>query len=424
MEKPMVDFDEDTDDLDSLIDRAVDTFFVEEPDSSELSAVEAEWAAPPEPARTDEPEIPAPKPTPSFEEAVDTLFMSSFREEKQPSDSYSASLTITSGDPETDRAIDLAVDTLFVEEPETPAPETVQLEVAAVEARAADDRSAQFLAADQRAREMKEGAAPPRPEKAARKVAQPSVSYDDAMALEIQRHMHTLYKETRQQDRVGPAADATSRAEAEKPVKLKKPEAFPLRQLQEAILTLEWEISRRSVTALAEEIRRVRTTFQHNVTVDFAALSMRVVLDYVIRRMSRAHPESIRFLLDITDYLGKSLNSSERDPLVAFHHILTRYEKYKSAVRKAEGIPDHRPAILDELSISDPESFSRTVTAQALTLKRAGLSLAEKLRATNDPENLIRSFRFLVNRSLNRILESTVDSKTKKGTKPNVRQPR
>ncbi len=41
----------------------------------------------------------------------------------------SSTSTVTSGDEDTDRAIDLAVDTLFVEEPETPAPETAQIKV-------------------------------------------------------------------------------------------------------------------------------------------------------------------------------------------------------------------------------------------------------------------------------------------------------
>ena len=138
---------------------------------------------------------------------------------------------------------------------------------------------------------------------------------------------------------------------------------------------------------------------------------MRVVLDYVVKRMSRAHPESIRFLLDVTDYLGKSLDSSSEDPLVAFHDILTRYESYKSAVRKAEGIPDRKPAILNELTIKAPEEFSQMVRAQALTIKRAGESLAERLETTSDPATLIRSFRFLINRSVSRILESTKEGR-------------
>ena len=40
---------------------------------------------------------------------------------------------VTSGDIETDRAIDLAVDTLFVEEPDVPTPETAEVEVAEAE---------------------------------------------------------------------------------------------------------------------------------------------------------------------------------------------------------------------------------------------------------------------------------------------------
>lgn len=241
------------------------------------------------------------------------------------------------------------------------------------------------------------------------------------MAREVRRHMHTLYKEA-SHEHVREAAPAKSAAVQPKAAKPPRAESFHLRNLQEAILTLEWEISQRSVTALAGEIRKVRAQFRDNVTVDFAVLSMRVVLDYVVKRMSRAHPESIRFLLDITDYLGKSLTSSMEDPLEAFHHILTRYEKYKTAVRKAEGIPDSKPQIVDELSIKEPDAFARTVTMQAVTLKRAGQSLVEKLGVSRDPENLIRSFRFLVNRALNRILESTCGQKSQQAPKSKGRR--
>ncbi len=54
-------------------------------------------------------------------------FMSSFEEPPAPT------TAITSGDDDTDRAIDLAVDTLFVEELEAPPPETTQLEVGETE---------------------------------------------------------------------------------------------------------------------------------------------------------------------------------------------------------------------------------------------------------------------------------------------------
>ena len=161
---------DETEDLDALIDRAVDTFFVEEPGPEERAALdEPQDIAGAEIAP--EPESPAAA-QPSFDEAVDTLFGAAFQEEpsgevdfspptpgsspfqqappgptedfsmpeaspdsyhraSEPTPDFSTSTTITSGDADTDRAIDLAVDTLFVEEPETPAPETTQLEVSA-----------------------------------------------------------------------------------------------------------------------------------------------------------------------------------------------------------------------------------------------------------------------------------------------------
>ncbi|MFH0823671.1 MAG: hypothetical protein V2B18_13055, partial [Pseudomonadota bacterium] len=60
-----------------------------------------------------------------------------------------------------------------------------------------------------------------------------------------------------------------------------------------------------------------------------------------------------------------------------------------------------------QLAVRDAEAFSIMVEAQAKTIIKAGYSLAKKLGSVEDPENLIRSFRFLVNRSVNRILDNT-----------------
>ncbi len=446
----------DDDDLDALIDKAVDTFFVEAPTLEELG--EEESATTTEPGRGAVQNHSGGEPEgPSFDQAMDTLFTSSFTETEV--------VHVTSGDDETDRAIDLAVDTLFVEEPETPAPETAQLEVNVAEAPAQELSFDEFEApakpvpkervapvakaimppvrqkppvagpAVSQAESPKPAVSvapgvsrkpaparvkpePPKPGPPVFEESDPNLSYDDVMAAEIQRHMHTLYEDA------GPPVEPKPAKPAKRPTvseargtNAPASEQSPLRKLQEAILTLEWEISKRSITVLAGELATVRVNYQDNVTVDFAALTMRVVLEYIVKRMSRAHPESIRFLLEVTDYLDRTATASEEDPLRSFHHILTRYERYKSAVRKAEGLPDKSPSILHNLEVKDPRAFAESVEKHARTLIRAGRALAQRLNKTSDPENLIRSFRFLVTRSVNRVLESTVKEKAKKGSK-------
>lgn len=312
----------------------------------------------------------------SLDRVVDTLFIQGFQMPRSAS-------TVTSGDPETDRAIDLAVDTLFVEEPETPIPET-----AAVEAQVVAELDKELEAETDRIAMQELGLAhPPK---------LPSVPSEE------------------------PKPEAVYRRHAATPRSVVAIDS--LVKLQEAIMTLEWEISQRSVKALAQELQALRQQAGEDVTVDFAALAMRVVLNYVVKRMSRAHPESIRFLLDVTSFMRSSLASSNHDPLVSFHQILTRYERYKSVVRRAEGIPDATPPILGRLRIKDPDDFSALVEHQTSTLARAGHSLASKIASVDDPENLIRSFRFLATRAFNRILESTVRPKPpvpdKKGGSP------
>lgn len=402
------------DDLDELIDRAVDTFFVEGPGPDEL-AFQAELDAPATPTVPPEESKSPPSPGtpggPSLDDVVDSLFMSSFEE----SEDKAATSRRTSGDVETDRAIDLAVDTLFIEEPDTAAPETAQIEVEEIISAEAEDTGGDYPVT-----EAYEDLVETVEEIAAEKEMTPgqAATYDDAMALEVERHMHTLFQDLAVPKKTPPPATAPP---AQTPSVRKKAaqqeDVYPLRKLQEAILTLEWEISKRSVTILNNELQRVRHKFQDNATVDFAVMSMRLVLDYVVKRMSRAHPESIRFLLDVTDFLDRSLATSMEDPLRSFHHILMRYETYKSVVRRAEGLIDPKPPILNDLGIKDPQVFVNTVQAQITTLMRAGKSLAKRLRTAKDPENLIRSFRFLVNRSVNRMLESTEKTPVRRGKK-------
>lgn len=432
-------------DLDALIDQAVDTFFVEAPTEEE-----AFGGVSPGGARLDEePKAVPPKNAPpagyggpSLDEAVDSLFVSSFDE---PPERPSSSV-ITSGDDDTDREIDLAVETLFVEEPDSPPPETAQLEVGETELPDDEDFLRNVEAHARKKQSVAPRAVPSRQDRYENQTPEPS--YDDIMAQEIQRHMQSVLNETLQEPtpkpaqrpapkptpKPAPTPAATSQIArtvkkqpvktahtAQPPVVAPEPHSVrassPVRKLQEAILTLEWEISRRSITVLANEIEKTRLKFQDNVTVDFAALSMRIVLEYVVKRMSRAHPESIRFLLEVSDYLDTRLTESDEDPLASFHFILMRYEQYKSIVRKAEGLPDSNAAILNQLQIKDPAAFYKMVDQQARTISRAGRSLASRMSRVEDPENLIRSFRFLVNRSVNRILENTHKSKVKKVVK-------
>jgi hypothetical protein len=411
---------DENDDLDQLIDVAVDTFFVEAPTTGEYRIPTESVSPGSSPSTpTETPSGPTTE-TPSFDEAVDTLFMTAFKGSPQ---------SVTSGDQETDWAIDLAVDTLFVEQPEAPPPETAQVEVRVAESGSEAEQFVEYneiqtVSPPRKDLSSKKGAAVPASR--SRVASEPAISYDDVVAEEISRHMHTLYDETAQGDQasVQGHVGAPKAAALPREAPVQAADSFPLRKLQETILTLEWEISKRSVSALANELQKVRTRFQDNVTVDFAALAMKVVLEYIVKRMSRAHPESVRFLMEVTDYLDRKLSSSEDDPLVAFHQILTRYEKYKSTVRSAEGLADRTPPILRQLEVRDADAFSRLVERQATTIAKAGRSLARRLGRSGNPEDVIRSFRFLVSRSVNRILESTLkeDARKLSGTKTRAKR--
>ncbi len=417
-----------TEDLDELIDQAVDTFFVEE---SELKPTahghpgDAAQPAPPAAAR------PAGEKGGglSLDSALDDLFANPPDEPgagRGPVGGFATPTSlISSGDEETDKAIDFAVETLFVEVPESAVPETTELDVSdVIEAEGApvlvdeDAPTVDLDLADEVRLEPDASWAEASPMETPAG-SETTVAYDDVMAREVERHFETAYSEPQTQ---AAAAVPARKAAAPQPTSGAVPvRAQALRKLQEAILTLEWEISKRSVTAVMRELKSLRTHFQDDVTVDFAALSMRLVVDYLIKRTHLAHPESIRFLLDVTDLLDRSVATPNLDPLAAFHRILSRYEKYKSTVRKAEGLPDRKPAILAELEINDPDLFAELVKAHAQTILKAGYSLAKRIRNSQDAANLIRSFRFLVTRSINRILDGTSKSKAvrapKKGNK-------
>jgi hypothetical protein len=283
------------------------------------------------------------------------------------------------------------VDTLFVEEPETATRETAEVEELEKLA-GGEEPSDQYPVKDLSGMTPDSG----------RGSSVGTSLYDNMLAQEIHRKMLSRYKESSQAAPLKREADVPR----QRPVGGAQ-QVSALVKLQEAILTLEWEISPRSVTVLSNGLAKLRARFRDDVTMDFGALAMRLVLDYVAKRMSRAHPESIRFLLVVAGLLHMNATSGATDPLGAFHQILTRYESFKVTVRKAEGLPERDAASINDLAIDDPESFSKMVAAQALTLLNAGKSLAKKLDTTDDSRNLIRSFRFLVTRSANRILEHT-----------------
>ncbi len=377
---------DDMEDLNRLIDIAVDTLFIEVSEEDE-QVLGDNSSGPGISASHSGSSSPADRKTHSSPE---TVTGSSPFESFHDSEPSGQDRTTTSGDIETDRAIDLAVDTLFVEEREAATPETPEVE-------GLENLAGREEPPDQYPAKDLSGMTP---DSGGSSVG--TALYDNMLAQEIHRKMLSRYKESSQ------AAP------------LKREAAFPrqrpvggaqqvsaLVKLQEAILTLEWEISPRSVTVLSNGLAKLRARFRDDVTMDFGALAMRLVLDYVAKRMSRAHPESIRFLLVVAGLLHMIATSGATDPLAAFHQILTRYESFKVTVRKAEGLPERGAASITDLAIDDPESFSKMVAAQALTLLNAGKSLAKELDTTDDSRNLIRSFRFLVTRSANRILEHT-----------------
>ncbi len=457
----MAKFDESIDELDALIDKAVDTVFVEEPEEAveelEDSQVDEAPAAPDE---EESPEVEIVEEGPNLDDAMDSLFTSSFAEEapepeQAASEAEAAPLSfedyegpksqVSSGDPEMDMAIDAAVDTLFVEEfDSSQVPETARVDVDEVvsEQAAHPPKPAEPEPAPTPKKKTPQTpkAAPEPPAPAENRVdtidfsdvftnevgasdpqeqdQQDTSSYDDALAFEIEKHMHSLFtdqEEAPTETKTQPHADAKPQAKATKTKKAAPTlDTGALRSLQEAILTLEWEISDRSIDSLRRELKKLRTAFSNDVTVDFAALSMRVVLDYVAKRKSKAHPESVRFLLEVTKYIDQALSQAGKDPLLAFHKILSRYEKYKSIVRKAEGLPDNDPKILGSLEISDLKGFSELVEAQSMAIIKAGYSLTKRIDSGGDTKNLIRSFRFLVNRSVSQILDRTQIRKTVK----------
>jgi hypothetical protein len=453
----MAKFDESIDELDALIDKAVDTVFVEEPEDAveELEGSPLDEASSSSDTEDQSAEVEIVEEGPSLDDAMDSLFTSSFeepapQEQTQPEalqtadPSYeSPKSEVSSGDPEMDLAIDAAVDTLFVEDfDSSQAPETAQVDVAEVVSEPAlqpEPAPTQEVGAPPRAKAPPPQPAPePAPDKLdtidfsdifTEEVGAPEeqgeeegseAAYDDALAFEIEKHMHSLFTEQASQP---PPAQPQAQAQAQpsgkagsqkKKLAAKQLDTSSLRTLQEAILTLEWEISERSIEALRKELKKLRVEFSNDVTVDFAALSMRVVLDYIVKRMSKAHPESVRFLLEVTQYIDQALGSAGKDPLLAFHKILTRYETYKSIVRKAEGLPDNDPKILGSLEIHDLKQFSELVEAQSMAIIKASYSLVKRIDSGGDTKNLIRSFRFLINRSVSQILDRTQSKKTVK----------
>ncbi len=372
---------DDIEELDQLIDRAVDTFFVEMPSDEEQADLEA---MAPAPQRTAESTASSPPPVspPKSEPPPGPVSFDSFDD----IDLDEQGRSVSSGDADMDRAIDLAVDTLFVEEPEAPAPETTAVDVKMETVVAARRSAGQQGAAQQLRAEVSR---PLSSEYIDVEVVTEAttgaetVNYEEVMAEEIDRNLESLFKESRQ----APARGIKPEVKKQKGAK-RAADVPALRKLQEAILTLEWEISPRSIAVLSDEIRRLRSQFHEDVTVEFASISMRLVLDYVSRRTSRAHPESIRFLLAVSGLIHRTLTSHNEDPLDTFHQILTRYESFKSVVRKAEGLPDSASPRLQNLKIKDLDAFSKLVEMQAMTLLKAGQSLAERMKASEDAKNL------------------------------------
>ncbi len=277
---------DDMEDLNRLIDIAVDTLFVEVSEEDE-QVLGDDSLGPGLSASHSGSSSPADRKTHSSPETVSG---SSLFESFHDSELSGQDRTTTSGDLETDRAIDLAVDTLFVEEREAATHETAEVESLEFEVEleelADGEEPSDFVEEAEVEVEMEELFGGEEPSDRYDSKASVGITADagkgrfleaapseNALAGDIHRGNLTRQEKSLR----GAPLKREAAVPRQRPVGGAQ-QVSALVKLQEAILTLEWEISPRSVTVLSKELAKLRARFRDDVTMDFGALAMRLVL--------------------------------------------------------------------------------------------------------------------------------------------------
>ena len=144
------------------------------------------------------------------------------------------------------------------------------------------------------------------------------------------------------------------------------PEYYPLSELKNVILSIDWEITDEVLEKLLQQIKDLNITYEHDKIVLTFLQILNSLGVYIKKYRARAHPKTFKTLNSVFSSLDKVVLSNdmvETDKKKILSGELNRYKKLRIQIAQSKAEKKEHRIRLQEPGVTAPESFFQTPNA-------------------------------------------------------------
>ncbi len=143
-------------------------------------------------------------------------------------------------------------------------------------------------------------------------------------------------------------------------------EYYPLSELKNLILSIDWEITDEVLEKLLQQIKGLNMTYEHDKTVLTFLQILNSLGVYIKKNRAQAHPKTFKTLNSVFSSLDKVVLSKdmvETDKKKILSTEMNRYKKLRIQIAQSKTEKKKHKKKRQESGITAPESFFQTPNA-------------------------------------------------------------
>ena len=143
-------------------------------------------------------------------------------------------------------------------------------------------------------------------------------------------------------------------------------EYYPLSELKNLILSIDWEITDEVLEKLLQQIKGLNMTYEHDKTVLTFLQILNSLGVYIKKNRAQAHPKTFKTLNSVFSSLDKVVLSKdmvETDKKKILSTEMNRYKKLRIQIAQSKTEKKKHKKKRQESEITAPESFFQTPNA-------------------------------------------------------------
>jgi len=143
-------------------------------------------------------------------------------------------------------------------------------------------------------------------------------------------------------------------------------ETYPLSELKNLILSIDWEITDEVLEKLLQQIKDLNMTYEHDKIVLGFLQILNSLSVYIIKNRAKAHPKTFKTLNSVFSNLDKVVLSKdmiETDKKKILSTEMNRYKKLRIEIAQSKVEKKKHKIKRQEPGTTEPESFFQTPNA-------------------------------------------------------------